>query len=162
MPEFIESGTGEVHGDEPEGFSSESERQVLSKLSARDLLAYTPLDPSSVEAMVWTLGERLEHVGQVIVVLYEEKHRAEEAYQLAFSKSVVNSPNKQISFAREYAKHHTADELHALNLAKEKLRYAEEMQKSLQSKHYGYMNISKSVNAQFTGMARSMGMGGGL
>jgi len=145
-------GTGEVYDEDD--VSPESESTVLAMMTPAELVEYSPMTPDAIEEAIWQVSERLQLVARTIVILYEERHRAEEAFQKAFSKHVVNSPNKQISFAREYAKFHTADELHELNLAKEKLRYAEEMQKALMAKHYSLMNINKSVTAMYQGGPR--------
>lgn len=142
--EEVNPETGEVGG-------SDAETKVLAMLSPKELIEYQPMTPDAIEEAIFATSETLERIGRTIVILYEERHRAEEVYQKAFSKSIVNSPNKQISFAREYAKAHTADELHELNLAKEKLRYAEEMQKAFQSKHYSLMNVNKAVTAMYMG-----------
>lgn len=159
MVEFTDPSTGEV--PEPVG-ETVAEQSVLARMASEMERDYEPMTPEEIERRVFILGERLEIVGKVIVALYEAKHRAEEKYQLAYSKAIVKSPNAQISFAREYAKAYASDEFHEMNVAKEALRYAEEMQKSLQSKHYGYMNISKSVSASFGGnLMRGGGQFGG-
>ena len=54
----------------------------------------------------------------------------------------------------QYAIGKTRTDLHELNLAKEKLRYAEEMHKSVQNRSFGLMNIGKRIGAAF-------GIGGG-
>lgn len=152
---MINQQSGEVFDeDEPVEVSPESESKVLAMMTPTELVEYTPMTPDAIEEAIWQVSERLQTVGRTIVLLYEERHRAEEKYQLAFSKMIVKSPNHQISFAREYAKAHTDEELHELNLAKEKLRYAEEMQKALQTKHYSLMNINKSVTAMYMGTRR--------
>jgi hypothetical protein len=146
----VNNGTGEVGED----YTPKAEGQVLAMLTPREMMAYQPLTPEGIEEAIFAIASQLERVGLAIVALYEDVHRAEEAYQKAFSKAIVRSPNAQISFAREYAKAFSGDELHSLNLAKEKLRYAEEMQKSLTTKHYSMMNVNKSVMAMYMGGMR--------
>lgn len=141
--------SGEVTDDD--GPTPDAESTVVAMMTPKELTEYFPMTPDAIEEAIFAVDDRLQRVGRTIVVLYEQRHRAEEKYQKAFSKMMIKSPNQQITMAKEYAKFHTADELHELNLAKEKLRYAEEMQKALQAHHYSLMNVNKSVTAQFQG-----------
>lgn len=140
--DVVDPGTGEV-------ITSVAESRVVALLTPVELLEYEPLTPGDVEDLIRVLSDRIERAPSVMVRLYEAKHRAEEDYQKEFSKHVVKSPNQQITMAREYAKFHTIDELHAVNLAKEQLRYAEWLQSALTSKLYGYLNLNKSVTAAY-------------
>ncbi len=76
-------------------------------------------------------------------MLYEDRHTAEENYLKAFADHMVMHAKHGAQLARQYAIAKTATELHELNLAKEKLRYAEEMQKAVQNRSFGLMNIGK-------------------
>lgn len=149
MADDIDPETGEVRDEEPGEVSPESEKAVLELMTPRELVSYVPLTPDQIEEAIFQIAGHLEQAAKAIVVLYEERHRAEEKYQKAFSKAVIRSPYNQVTMARQYAVFHTEDELHELNLAKEKLRYAEEMKQSLQSKHYALMNINKTVAAMY-------------
>lgn len=149
MPEFLDPESGEVvHVESP------AQAAVVGMLTPVELFNYEPVTPEQIEALIVVLSNRLESAVGVITVLYEEVHRAQEKYQLTFSSSLLSAPHTQISFAREYAHVAAAAELETLNLAKEKLKYAEELQKALTSKLYGYLNINKSVTAQFMGASR--------
>ncbi len=144
---MTDDGRAVVDPTSGEVVSSEAEEYVIGLLTPTELVEYEPVEPAQLELLIRVLTDRLESAPSVMVRLYEARHRAEEAFQKEFSKHVVNSPNKQITFAREYAKFHTIDELHEVNLAKEKLRYAEWLQAALTSKLYGYLNLNKAMSA---------------
>lgn len=133
---------------------SEAQDAVVSMLTPADLINYQPLMPAEVEELIMVLSDRIAAAPGVLVRLYEEVHRAEEVYEKEFSKHMVNSPRPEVTMARAYAKHHTNEELHTLNLAKEKMRYAEWLQSALTSKLYGYLNINKAMSAQMFGQGR--------
>ncbi|MEA9983681.1 hypothetical protein [Subtercola sp. RTI3] len=128
---------------------SVAEARVAALLTPVELIDYEPIGPGDLELLIRILSDRIERAPAVMVRLYESKHRAEEAFQKEFSKMVIKSPNQQITMAREYAKFHTADELLAVNLAKEQLRYAEWLQDALKSKLYGYLNLNKALAASY-------------
>lgn len=142
MAEVVDPHSGEL-------IESVAEERVLALLTPAELVTYEPLHPSELEQLIRVLSDRIEAAPAVMVRLYEGVHRAEEAFQKEFSKHVVKSPNQQITMAREYAKYHTSDELHAVNLAKEQLRYAEWLQDALKSKLYGYLNLNKALAASY-------------
>lgn len=146
-----------VTTDRGEVVSSEAAESVISLLSPTEVVAYTPYSPAEVEELIVNLSQRIEHAPVVITMLYEEVHRAEEAYQLTFSEMMLASPNPQATFARAYANKMSAEKLHTVNLAKEKLRYAEWLQTALQSRLYGLLNINKSITASMFGQQAGRG-----
>lgn len=108
-----------------------------------------PLGPGQIDEMILAIADTIEHIAKVIVVLYEDKHTAEEVYLGAFADYMVMHEKSGTQMARQYAIAKTRTELHELNVAKEKLRYAEEMHKSVQNRSFGLMNIGKRVGAAF-------------
>lgn len=137
-----------------EVISSKAVEAVTAMLSPAELIEYQPLSPGEVEDIIRILSDRLESAPLVMTTLYEDVHRAEEKYETEFSKAVLSHAG-QISFARHYAKSVTAELQHDVNLAKEKLRYAEWLQEALRSKLYGYLNINKALNASMFGQQRA-------
>jgi len=128
---------------------SAAEEHVIGMLTPIELLQYEPLDPVRLEELIQVLGDRVERSAGVIARLYEAKHRAEEAYEGALSDHMVANAKYGPQMARRIGMSKTKDELYALDIAKERLRYAEELQKALTSKLYGYMNLNKSVTAAY-------------
>lgn len=136
MTDLVNDTTGELR-------ESAAESTVREMLAVPDGLYGSPIGPAQVEKTIEEIGELLSHVARVIVLLYEDVHRASEVYQGRFSDFMIMHEKSGATLARQFAHSKTKTELHDVNLAKEKLRYAEEMQKALQNRSYGLMNINK-------------------
>lgn len=146
MTDIIDGQTGEL-------------RESPAELAVREMLAIpsgiygAPIGPAQVDQMILEIADVIEHIAQVIVVLYEDKHRAEEKHLAAVADYMVMHEKAGTQMARQYAIAKTRTELHELNIAKEKLRYAEEKHKAVLNRSFGLMNIGKRIGAAF-------GMGG--
>lgn len=136
MGDIVDGATGELR-------LSPAETAVLEMLAIPDGLYGNPIGPAEIEKKIAEFGELIAHIARVIVLLYEDRHRAEEHYQGRFADLMVMHEKAGAQLARQYAIAKTREELHALNLAKEKLRYAEEMQEAIRHRSYGLMNINK-------------------
>jgi hypothetical protein len=134
--DIIDGATGELR-------TSAAESAVKEMLAVPDGLYGSPVGPAEIEKTIEQIGDLLAHVARVIVLLYEDVHRASEVYQGRFSDFMIMHEKSGATLARQFAHSKTKTELHDVNLAKEKLRYAEEMQKALQNRSYGLMNINK-------------------
>lgn len=143
MSDIIDGRAGELR-------TSDAETAVQQMLAIPDGVYGTPIGPAQIEEKIEELGDLISHVARVIVVLYEDVHRAEEELQGKFADFMIMHEKSGAQLARQYAHAKTRDELRAVNLAKEKLRYAEEMQEALRNRSYGLMNINK----RFTGGPR--------
>jgi hypothetical protein len=142
MTDIIDPGTGEL-------IQSAAEESVVALLTPIELVRYEPLGPAQLEELIQILSDRVERSAGVIVRLYEGVHRAEETYEGKLSDFMAANASYGTQMAKRIAMTKTKEELHELNLAKEKLRYAEELQRALTSKLYGYMNLNKSVTAAY-------------
>lgn len=147
MTDIVDPRTGAL-------IHSAAEEAVLGMLEIPEEALAGDLNPVGIDQLILDIGATLTHAAAVIVVLYEQKHRAEETYQARFAEFMVMHEKSGTQMARQYAISKTKTELHELNLAKEQLRYAEEMQKALQNRSFGLMNIGKRL-------ATAFGMGGG-
>ena len=136
MTDIIDGRTGELR-------LSPAEEAVQEMLAIPDGLHGTPIGPAEIEKKIEEFSDLITHIARVIVLLYEDRHRAEEAYEGAFSDYCVMHEKSGALLARQYATSKTKQERHELNLAKEKLRYAEEMQEAIKHRSYGLMNINK-------------------
>lgn len=142
MAEITDGSTGEL-------------RLSPAELAVREMLAIpsgvygAPITPATIDQMVVDIADLIEHIAQVIIVLYEDRHRAEEKYEGRFADLMVMHASEGAVLARQFAMSKTREERHELNLAKEKLRYAEEMQKAVQNRSFGLMNIGKRITSAF-------------
>jgi hypothetical protein len=136
MTDIVDGRTGELR-------QSPAEQRVLEMLAIPDGLIGTPIGPAEIEKKIEEFGDLVSHIARVIVLLYEDRHRAEEKYEAAFSDYCVMHEKSGALLARQYATSKTKEERHELNVAKEALRYAEEMQEAVKHRSYGLMNINK-------------------
>lgn len=143
MSDIVDGSTGELR-------LSPAETAVQQMMAVPDGLYGPPMTGAEIEKRIEEIGDLLAHIARVIVLLYEDRHRAEETYQGRFADFMVMHEKAGAVLARQYATAKTKTELHDVNLAKEKLRYAEEMQGVWQNRSYGLMNINK----KFTGGPR--------
>lgn len=142
MTDIIDGATGELR-------LSPAEQAVNEMLAIPSGIYGAPITPASIDQMVLDIADLIEHIAQVIVLLYEDRHRAEETYEAAFSDYMVMHEKSGAVLARQYAISKTKSERHEVNLAKEKLRYAEERQKAVMNRSFGLMNIGKRIGAAF-------------
>lgn len=142
MTDITDGATGELR-------LSPAELAVRQMLAIPSGLYGSPINPGTIDQMLIDIADLIEHIAQVIVVLYEDRHRAEETYEGRFADLMVMHASEGAVLARQFAMAKTRDERHQLNLAKEKLRYAEEMQKAVQNRSFGLMNIGKRITSAF-------------
>lgn len=141
MSEIVDGATGQLR-------HSAAELAVHEMLAVPDGVYGTPVGHFEIDQMIIELADVLSHVARVVVLLYEDVHRAEEKHVGAVADFMTMHERSGSQMARQFAHAKTRTELHEVNLAKEKLRYAEEMQKSLQNRSFGLMNIGKRMTAQ--------------
>jgi hypothetical protein len=142
VTDIVDPTTGEL-------VLSEAEERVVALMTPHELIEYQPLNPVELEQLIQILSDRVERSAGVIVRLYEGVHRAEEKYEGKLSDWMAQNVEYGPQMAKRIAMTKTKEELHALNLAKEQLRYAEVLADALKSKLYGYMNLNKSVTAAY-------------
>ena len=142
MTDIIDGASGELR-------LSPAELAVREMLAIPSGLYGSPINPATIDQMLIDIADLIEHIAQVIVVLYEDRHRAEETYEGRFADLMVMHAGEGAVLARQFAMAKTREERHQLNLAKEKLRYAEEMQKAVQNRSFGLMNIGKRITSAF-------------
>lgn len=140
MGDIIDGRTGQLR-------LSPAEQSVSQMLAIPSGIYGPTLGPNEIDQKITDIADLIEHIAQVIVVLYEDKHEAEEKYLGTFADFMVMHEKSGTQMARQYAIGKTRTELHELNVAKEKLRYAEEMQKAVQNRSFGLMNIGKRITA---------------
>jgi hypothetical protein len=134
-----------VNADTGELVEPGAQREVEGMLAVPEGFYGATLGPGEIAEMIDAAGELGAHVGRVITLLYEQRHRAEEKYQAAFADMVTMHAKHGAVLARQFAISKTQEELHELNLAKEKLRYAEEMQRAVHDRAIGLMSINKRL-----------------
>jgi hypothetical protein len=138
VTDIVNASTGEL-------IEPGAQREVEALLNVPHGFYGTALGTGEIAEMIDAAGELAAHIGRVVTLLYEQRHRAEETYQKAFADLMVMHAKHGAVLARQYALAKTAAELHELNLAKERLRYAEEMQAAMKERAIGLMSINKRL-----------------
>lgn len=142
MGELIAGSSGEIR-------IPKAEEYVEQMLAIPEHLYDGAFGPAQMDGLILEVTETLMHVGRAITLLYEDVHKAEEAHLGAFADYMVMHEKNGAQLARQFATAKTRDELHALNVAKERLRYATEMQLALQNRSYALMNIGKRMQPAY-------------
>lgn len=142
MTDIVDGRTGELR-------LSPAEQVVAEMLAVPSGIYGIPLTPDQANQMISDTADSIEHIAKVIVLLLEDRDRAEETYLARFADWMIMHEKAGTQMARQYAHSKTQEELHALNLAKEKLRYAEEKAKGVQNRSFALMNIGKRISAAF-------------
>ncbi|QDZ15806.1 hypothetical protein [Humibacter ginsenosidimutans] len=138
MSDIVNASTGEL-------ITPGAQAEVEGMLAVPPGFYGSPLGAGEIADMIDAAGELVAHIGRVVTLLYEQRHRAEETYQAKVAEYMVMHAKDGAVLARQFALFKTQQELLDLNLAKEKLRYAEEMQKAVHDRSIGLMAISKRL-----------------
>jgi len=142
VTEIADPRTGEMVEVTP------AQGEVLAMLALPADLYGAPVTAEVIDGAVLELDVLLNQVARVVAQLYEERQTAEDTLTLAVATAMSEHEALGAQLARQRANLATADERAAVSLAKSKLRYAEELQKSLQNRSFGLMNIGKRMQSQ--------------
>jgi hypothetical protein len=115
----------------------------IANLTTGELANYEPVGPLELEVLIREIGDRLENAVPVIKQLWHERYAAERKYIEEKAKAVMRSNEPTVTRQRAEADLATMPQKHAFDDAKEILHAAEELQKALTSKLYGYLNLNK-------------------
>ena len=105
MTDITDGATGELR-------LSPAELAVREMLEIPSGLYGSPINPSTIDQMMLDIADLIEHIAQVIVVLYEDRHRAEETYEGRFADLMVMHAGEGAVLARQFAMAKTRDERH--------------------------------------------------
>lgn len=123
-------------------------------LTDEELLEYQPLSPGEIEQVIFILTDRLEKAVPVMKELWENRYAAESAYIKARATAMLMSTQTTVTRQRAEADIAALPALLEFQQHKAILHAAEELQKALTAKLYGYLNINKASTAAFQGTRR--------
>lgn len=115
----------------------------IANLSTGELVDFSPASPLELELIIRELGDRLEHAVPVIKQLWADRYSAERKLIEERAKAVIRSSASSVTEKRAEADLATLQYRHDFDSAKEILHAAEELQKALTAKLYGYLNLNK-------------------
>ena len=115
----------------------------IANLRTGELVNYEPVGPLELEMLIREIGDRLENAVPVIKDLWAKRYAAERKYIEERAKALMRSKEPMVTRQRAEADLATMQYKHDFDDAKEILHAAEELQKALTSKLYGYLNLNK-------------------
>lgn len=126
----------------------------LANIETGELVNYEPVSPMELELMIREIGDRLENAVPVLKELYNGRYAAERKWIEERAKAMLRSKEDSITRQRAEADLAALPFKHQFDDAKEILHAAEHLQKALQSKLYGYLNLNKAQAAAYMGGGR--------
>ncbi|GAA3730430.1 hypothetical protein GCM10022239_03770 [Leifsonia bigeumensis] len=128
----------------------------IANLSTGELVDYQPVSPMELELIIRELGDRLESAVPVLKVMWHERYEAERDMISARAKAMLSSKAATVTEKRAEADLAALPYRLTFDLKKETLHAAEELQKALTAKLYGYLNLNKVQSAAYNagGFAR--------
>lgn len=115
----------------------------IAHITTGELVDYEPVSPMELEMVIREIGDRLERAVPVIKQLWGERYAAERKLIEERAKAVIRSNAPTVTEKRAEADLATMQFRHDFDGAKETLHAAEELQKALTAKLYGYLNLNK-------------------
>lgn len=126
----------------------------IANMTNGEIVNYEPISPIEIEFIIRDLGDRLENAVPILRDLYQKRYAAEREYIEQRAKAMIRSKETSVTIARAEADLAAMPYKHAFDDAKEILHAAEHLQKALQSKLYGYLNLNKAQAGAYQGAVR--------
>ena len=121
----------------------------VANLTTGELVEFEPASPIELEMIIRELGDRLERAVPVIKQLWSDRYAAERKYIEERAKAVMRSTEPTVTRQRAEADLAAMPFKHEFDNAKEILHAAEELQKALTAKLYGYLNLNKALASSY-------------
>jgi hypothetical protein len=121
----------------------------VANLTTGEIVDFEPASPIELEMIIRELGDRLERAVPVIKQLWSNRYAAERKLIEEKAKAVMRSGAGSVTEKRAEADLATMTYRHEFDTAKEILHAAEELQKALTAKLYGYLNLNKALASSY-------------
>lgn len=121
----------------------------IANLSTGELVDYQPVSPMELELIIREIGDRLEAAVPVLKVMWHERYEAEREMIKARATAMLQSKADTVTEKRAEADLASLPYRLEFDLKKETLHAAEELQKALTAKLYGYLNLNKVQSAAY-------------
>lgn len=121
----------------------------IANLSDGEVVSYEPLNPTELEYLIRNLGDRLENAVPILKQMWHDRYEAERNLIKAKATAVIQSKAATVAEKRAEAELAAMPYRLEFDLKKETLHAAEELQKALTAKLYGYLNLNKALAASF-------------
>lgn len=127
--------------------------EIMNRESG-ELLDYEPVSPMELEMLIRTISDRLEAAVPVLKQMWHERYQAERDLIKARATAMLQSNAATVTEKRAEADLAALPFRLEFDLKKESLHAAEELQKALTAKLYGYLNLNKVQSAAYMGGGR--------
>lgn len=127
--------------------------EIMNRESG-ELLDYEPVSPMELEMLIRTISDRLEAAVPVLKQMWHERYEAERDMIKARAMAMLSSNAATVTEKRAEADLAALPYRLEFDLKKESLHAAEELQKALTAKLYGYLNLNKVQSAAYMGGGR--------
>ena len=115
----------------------------IANMATGELTTYEPMHPLEIEQAIRAIGERLEMAVPVLKELWEKRYAAERKLIEGKARSILTSKAATVTEKRAESDLATLELRREFDAAKEILHAAEELQKALTSRLYGFQNINR-------------------
>jgi hypothetical protein len=119
-----------------------------------ELIDYQPVSPMEIEFIIREIGERLETAVPVLKQMWRDRYEAERELIKARATAMLNSKADSVTEKRAEADLAALPHRLEFDLKKEALHAAEELQKALTAKLYGYLNLNKALASSYNATGR--------
>jgi hypothetical protein len=121
----------------------------IANLTTGEIVEYEPASPMELEMIIREIGDRLERAVPVIKQLWADRYAAERKFIEERAKAIMRSNEPTVTRQRAEADLASLPYKHDFDNAKEVLHAAEELQKALTAKLYGYLNLNKALASSY-------------
>lgn len=126
----------------------------IANLSSGEILDFEPMGPVELEFIIRELGERLENAIPVLKQMWHDRYEAERNLIEMRAKAMLSSRAATVTEKRAEADIAALPYRLEFDLKKETLHAAEELQKALTAKLYGYLNLNKALASSYNASGR--------
>ncbi len=127
---------------------------TLANRESGELVDYEPVSPMELEMLIRTISDRLEAAVPALKQMWHERYQAERELIKARATAMLSSTAATVTEKRAEADLAALPYRLEFDLKKESLHAAEELQKALTAKLYGYLNLNKVQSAAYMGGGR--------
>lgn len=127
---------------------------TLANRESGELVDYEPVSPMELEMLIRTISDRLEAAVPVLKQMWHERYQAERDLIKARATAMLQSNAATVTEKRAEADLAALPFRLEFDLKKESLHAAEELQRALTAKLYGYLNLNKVQSAAYMGGGR--------
>ncbi|MFF1875508.1 hypothetical protein [Kitasatospora herbaricolor] len=126
----------------------------MVSLSNGEVLDFEPMNPLELEFVIREIGDRLENSIPALKQMWHDRYEAERELIKARAMAMLNSKADTVTEKRAEADLAALPFRLDFDLKKETLHAAEELQKALTAKLYGYLNLNKALASSYNASGR--------